>query len=134
MSDWAAPVAVHPGRALLRQMQVELRLSARRWGEVLNPLVFFAAVIALFPLALSPDRGQLAALAPGAVWVAALLAALFAQARLFRQEAHNGTLELMALSPLPLWLQLAAKLFAQWLLLVVPLLILGPVAGGRCNA
>ncbi len=113
---------------MARQVLVEIRLAMRRWGEALNPLVFFAVVVSLFPLGLSPDPKQLAVFAAGVVWVAALLAALFAQARQFRAEAYNGCLEQMILSHHPLPLQMAAKLLAHWLLLVTPLLVLGPVA------
>ena len=112
-----------------RQIGVELRLTARRWGEALNPLVFFASVVALFPLGLSPDPKLLAGYAAGVVWVAALLAALFAQARQFRAEAYNGCLEQMILSPYPLALQMAAKMLAQWLLLAAPLVLLAPLCG-----
>lgn len=119
---------MNTGAALAQQMRVEFVLAARRAGEAVNPLVFFAATVALFPLGLSPDPERMAGYAAGVVWVAALLAALFAQARQFRAEAYNGALEQMVLSAHPLWLLLGAKLTAQWLLLTVPLLLLAPAA------
>lgn len=112
---------------VLGQMRVEFVLAARRFGEALNPLVFFAATVALFPLGLGPEPERMAGYAAGVLWVAALLAALYAQARQFRAEAYSGALEQMVLSPHPLWLLLGAKLLAQWLLLTVPLLLLTPL-------
>lgn len=119
MNDWAV---------MARQVVVEIRLAVRRWGEALNPLVFFAVVVSLFPLGLSPDPKQLGAVAAGVVWVAALLSALFAQARQFRAEAYNGCLEQMVLSHFPLPMQMAAKVVAHWVLLVTPLVVLAPLA------
>ena len=119
--------------ALGRQARVELRLTVRRFGEALNPLVFFAATVALFPMGLSPEPERMAGYAAGVVWVAALLAVVFAQARQFRAEAYNGVLEQLALSPQPLWLLLAAKLLVQWLVLIVPLLVLAPAAAYALN-
>ena len=118
---------------LKRQAQVEWRLTVRRFGEVINPLVFFAATIALFPLGLSPEPARMAGYAAGVLWVATLLAVLFAQARQFRAEAYNGVLEQLALSPHPLHLLLLAKLVVQWLVLIVPLLILAPAAAYALN-
>lgn len=118
---------------LTRQMGVEWRLTVRRFGEALNPLVFFAATVALFPLGLSPEPERMAGFAAGVLWVATLLAVLFAQARQFRAEAYNGVLEQLALSPHPLWLLIGAKMLVQWLVLVVPLLVLAPAAAYALN-
>lgn len=119
--------------ALRRQAGVEMRLTVRRFGEALNPLVFFAATVALFPMGLSPEPERMAGYAAGVLWVATLLAVLFAQARQFRAEAYNGVLEQLALSPQPLWLLLGAKLTVQWLVLVGPLLILAPACAYALN-
>ena len=119
--------------ALRRQAGVEIRLTLRRFGEALNPLVFFAATVALFPMGLSPEPERMAGYAAGVLWVATLLAVLFAQARQFRAEAYNGVLEQLALSPQPLWLLLGAKLTVQWLVLVGPLLILAPACAYALN-
>ncbi|MEO1573775.1 MAG: heme exporter protein CcmB [Pseudomonadota bacterium] len=115
------------------QALVEWRLTVRRFGEALNPLVFFAATVALFPLGLSPEPDRMAGYAAGVLWVATLLAVLFAQARQFRAEAYNGVLEQLALSPHPLWLLIGAKLLVQWLVLVLPLLLLAPAAAYALN-
>jgi len=106
----------------------ELRLAMRRWGEAANPLVFFAVVTVLFPLALSPDQALLSRFAPGVLWVAALLAMLLAQESVFRSDFEDGSLERMALSPQPLWLLVLAKLAAHWVLTGLPLVLLSPVA------
>ena len=85
--------------ALRRQADVEIRLTVRRFGEALNPLVFFAATVALFPMGLSPEPERMAGYAAGVLWVATLLAVLFAQARQFRAEAYNGVLEQIGTEP-----------------------------------
>ncbi|MFK8016592.1 MAG: heme exporter protein CcmB [Gammaproteobacteria bacterium] len=118
---------------LRRQALVEWRLTVRRFGEALNPLVFFAATVALFPMGLSPEPERMAGYAAGVLWVAALLAVLFAQARQFRAEAYNGVLEQLALSPQPLWLTLSAKLVVQWVILIGPLLVLAPACAYALN-
>ncbi|MEM6638861.1 MAG: heme exporter protein CcmB [Pseudomonadota bacterium] len=118
---------------MVRQAGVEWRISLRRFGEVMNPLVFFLATVSLFPLGLSPEPDRMAGYATGVLWVATLLAFLFAQARQFRAEAYNGVLEQLALSPHPLALLVVAKLVVQWVILTLPLLILAPVAAYALN-
>jgi heme exporter protein B len=115
-------------RAFFTQVHRDLRLAARRWGEVANPLVFFVIVITLFPLALGGERALLERLAPGALWVAALLAMLLAQESVFRADLEDGTLEQLALSPQPLWMLALAKIGAHWMLTGLPLLVLAPLA------
>lgn len=92
----------------------EARLLARRPAELANPLVFFALVIALFPLAIGPDTQLLQALSPGLVWVAALLAVLLSLDGLFRSDFEDGSLEQWVLSPHPLALLVLGKVLAHW--------------------
>ncbi len=115
--------------AFLTQLGRDLRLAMRRWGELANPLVFFLVVAALFPLALSPTPDTLSRLAPGVVWVGALLASLLAQGTVFRTDYDDGSLEQMVLSPQPLSLLVLAKITAHWLLTGVPLVIVAPLVG-----
>ena len=105
----------------------ELISALRRRGDILNPLWFFVIVITLFPLGIGPDPAQLARIAPGIVWVAALLSSLLALERLFRDDFIDGTLEQLMLMPCPLGVLVLAKVFAHWLLTGLPLLLLSPL-------
>ncbi|MFF7708300.1 heme exporter protein CcmB [Pseudomonas sp. NPDC007930] len=113
-------------RELLRR---EARLLCRRPGELLNPLVFFAIVVALFPLALGAQPQLLQSVAPGLVWVAALLAVLLSLDGLFRSDFEDGSLEQMALSPQPLALLMLAKVLVHWLFSGLALVLLAPLLG-----
>ncbi len=85
--------------AIHATLKRDLTLMLRRKGEVLNPLVFFALVITLFPIGISPDPVLLASIAPGLLWVAALLAALLSLDSLFRSDFEDGSLEQLLLAP-----------------------------------
>jgi heme exporter protein B len=91
--------------------------------------MFFIMVTTLFPLALNPMPTLLRAIAPGVVWVAALLASLLASESLFRQDVDDGTMEQLVLSPQPLALLLLAKTTAHWLLTGLPLVLVSPLVG-----
>lgn len=106
----------------------DLRLAYRRPGEWLQPLGFFAIVLLLFPLAIDPEPARLRALAPAALWVAALLASVLATEFLYREDARDGTLELFALSGHSLAGLLLAKTAAHWLLTGLPLAVAAPLA------
>jgi heme exporter protein B len=120
-----------PGPLVAFRLQVarDLRLAFRNVGQAINPIMFFLMVTTLFPLALNPMPNLLATVAPGVVWVAALLASLLAAESLFRQDVEDGTMEQLALSPQPLALMLLAKVFAHWLMTGLPLVIVSPVVG-----
>ena len=105
----------------------ELELGFRRWGDVASPLMFFAIVISLFPLALSPERDVLRGLGPGVIWIAALLAMLLSLNALFRQDLEDGSMEQLAVGPHSLPLIMLAKAFAHWLLGGLPLVLLAPL-------
>lgn len=115
------------GRAFALQVGRDLRLAIRHMGQIANPLMFFLMVTTLFPLALNPAPTMLSNIAPGVVWVAALLASLLAAESLFRQDVEDGTMEQLALSPQPLALMLLAKTAAHWLMTGLPLVIVSPV-------
>src|SRR5690606_25432005 len=104
-------------------MARDLRLAVRHWDQVLQPLVFFVIVTTLFPLAISPALDELRQIAPGIVWVAAMLAALLALESLFRADVEDGTMEQWVLSGQPLSIMLLAKTLAHWLLSGLPLVI-----------
>lgn len=115
--------------ALSATLRRDLTLMLRRRGEVLNPLVFFALVITLFPIGISPDPQLLAVIAPGLLWVAALLAALLSLDSLFRSDYEDGSLEQMLLAPQPLAALGLAKVAVHWLLTGLPLALMAPVLG-----
>lgn len=105
----------------------ELLLAFRRQSEVLNPLWFFVLIVTLFPLALGPEPGILSRIAPGIIWVAALLSTLLSLERLFRDDFSDGSLEQMLVAPAPLFIIVVAKVMAHWLLTGLPLIIISPL-------
>jgi heme exporter protein B len=112
--------------ALLRR---EVSVALRQKGEVLTPLVFFVVVASLFPLGVGPESALLLRMAPGVLWVSALLAAMLSLQRLFATDHADGSLEQMALSSTPLGLLVAAKALAHFLLSGLPLVLMAPVLG-----
>ncbi|HID4413349.1 TPA: heme exporter protein CcmB [Klebsiella pneumoniae] len=112
-------------RALLAR---ELRLAWRSGAEILNPLWFFLIVITLFPFGVGAAPQLLAQIAPGVVWVAALLAALLVMDRLFRDDWQDGSLEQLLLLPTPLVAVVLVKVVAHWMMSGLPLLIVSPLA------
>ena len=104
----------------------DLRLAFRKRGELVQPLAFFALVTALFPLALTPQLSRLRDVAPGVLWVAALLSSLLALDFLFREDAEDGTLEQYMLSGRSLSLLLLGKTMAHWILTGLPLALMAP--------
>jgi heme exporter protein B len=113
------------GRVLGR----ELTLAVRHWDQVAQPLLFFVIVITLFPLAISPDMTELKEIAPGVVWVAAMLSCLLALESLFRPDVEDGTMEQWVLSEQPLAWMLLMKTVAHWLVSGLPLVIMSPILG-----
>jgi heme exporter protein B len=106
----------------------DLTLAFRRRSQLVQPLAFFAMVAVLFPLTISPELARLREAAPAAVWAGALLASLLALEFLFRDDAHDGTLEQYALSGQSLTALMFAKTFAHWLLTGLPLALMAPLA------
>src|SRR5580692_3794518 len=107
----------------------ELRLSFRRPDQLLQPLVFFLIVTTLFPLGLSVQLSLLRDMAPGVLWVAALLASLLSLDALFKNDADDGTLEQLALSGQGLTVLIIAKTLAHWLVSGAALVLVSPVVG-----
>lgn len=105
----------------------DLRLGLRTGGEVLTLVLFFVAVGAVVPFAVGPDRELLARIAPGIVWLAALLAMLLGLERLFRADAEDGSLMLFRHTAVSLTAVVFAKLAAHWLLAALPLIVATPV-------
>jgi len=109
----------------------DLMLAWRRRADVLSTLFFFVIVVSLFPLSIGPETQLLRAIAPGVVWVAALLASMLSLGRLFANDYQDGTLEQMLMTPQPLYLIVLGKVLAQWLAAEVPLIIVAPLLGAQ---
>ena len=107
----------------------DLRLAVRQRHELANPLIFFVLVVSLFPLAMTPTPELLRQLAPGVIWVAALLSVLLSLDRLFKQDYEDGSLDQLMLSPNPLVILVLAKVVAHWLLTGLPLVLIAPLLG-----
>jgi len=107
----------------------DLLLALRNKSDVANTLLFFVIVVSLFPLGVGPEPALLRTIAPGVVWVAALLASMLALARLFAADYADGTLEQFVLAPQPLGVLVAAKVLAHWLVSGFPLVLMAPVLG-----
>ena len=105
----------------------DLLLIVRQPSEILNPLVFFLLVIALFPLGISPEATLLSKTAAGMIWVAAMLATLLSLELLFKLDHDDGSLEQLLLAPYPSWSLVLAKVFVHWLVSGLPLILISPV-------
>lgn len=110
--------------AILRR---DLLLSFRHRAEMANPLLFFVLVVALFPLGIGAQPNLLQSIAPGIIWVAALLASLLSLDSLFRSDFEDGSLEQLLLSHHPLSVLVLAKVLAHWLVTGLPLLLVAPL-------
>lgn len=116
-------------KALATCFRREMIVAFRHKGELANPLIFFLMVVVFIPLGISPEKAVLTVLAPGMIWVIALLATLLSLDGLFRSDFDDGSLEQMLLSPQPLpWLVLT-KIVAHWLMTGIPLMLLTPLLG-----
>ena len=120
-------------RAVLALVSQDLRLAYRRRGELATPLLFFILVSMLFPFGVSAQPDLLRTLAPGVVWVAALLAAVIGQQTLFKTDFDDGTLEQWLLAPAPLELLALARVASHWLVSGLPLVVLSPLMGILMN-
>ena len=120
---------MNPLGVFLAVVRRDLLVALRRKSEVLTSLFFFVIVVSLFPLGIGPEMDLLRKIAPGVLWVAALLATMLSLNRLFANDHADGTLEQMALAPVPLGLLVGGKIFAHWLVSGLPLVLIAPVLG-----
>jgi len=130
MSTGTNPGNVRRGSALAlftATVRREFLLSFRRKSDLANPLIFFVMVATLFPLGVSPEPDFLAQLAPGVIWVAALLATLLSMDALFRSDYEDGSLEQLLLSPQPLFVLVLAKVAAHWCMTGLALTLMAPL-------
>jgi heme exporter protein B len=114
-------------RAFFAIIRRDLLLALRRRSEIANPLLFFILVITLFPLGIGAQPNLLHAIAPGVIWVSALLAAMLSLDSLFRSDFDDGSLEQILLSSHPASLLVLGKIIAHWLVTGLPLLLISPL-------
>ncbi len=114
-------------KAFARLVARDLRLALRQRADAGMVVLFFVLTAALCPLAVGPEPNLLARMAPGVIWVTALLAVLLSLERLFLADYEDGALELLALAPLPLEATVLAKALAHWLTTGLPLVVAGPL-------
>jgi heme exporter protein B len=113
--------------AFFQVVAKELKGAFRQRSDILNPIWFFIIVVTLYPLSIGTDPELLQRIAPGIIWVAALLAALLSFERLFKDDYIDGSLEQLMLTPFPLAWLVSAKVFAHWLLTGLPVLLVSPL-------
>ena len=113
--------------AFMQVVKKDLKGAFRQQSDILNPVWFFIIVVTLFPLGIGTDPALLKRIAPGIIWVAALLAALLSFERLFKDDFIDGSLEQLMLAPHPLAWLVSAKVFAHWLLTGLPILFVSPL-------
>ena len=117
------------GNGFTAVVRRDLRLASRRPVEALLPVVFFVVAASLFPLGVGPETGVLRQIAPGVVWVCALLSAMLSLGAMYGSDYADGSLEQMLLSGQPVVLLAAAKGLAHWLMTGVPLILVAPLLG-----
>lgn len=111
----------------------DLILSLRQGGGAGTALGFFLTVVVLLPIGLGPDQALLKRLAPGLLWIALLLSVLLSADRIFQQDYEDGSLDIMAMGPVPFELVALAKAIAHWLSTSLPLAIAAPLLGFLIN-
>lgn len=129
-ADDSAPSLLAAFSSNLRR---DLLLAVRNGADLINPLVFFLIVVTLIPLGVSPEKAVLALLAPGILWVMALLATLLSLDGLFRSDFEDGSLEQILISPQSLYFIVLAKIGAHWLTTGLPITLLAPILGLMLN-
>lgn len=114
---------------LLAVTRRDLLMARRRRIEALLPLGFFVVAAGLFPIGVGPESQTLRQIAPGVLWVCALLAAMLSVTQMFASDHHDGSLEQMVLAPQPLVVVVAGKVLAHWLTSGIPLVLTAPLIG-----
>jgi heme exporter protein B len=107
----------------------DLTLAWRHRADILSTVFFFIIVVSLFPLGIGPETQLLRSIAPGVIWVAALLASMLSLNRLFANDLQDGTLEQLLLTPQPLFVVVLGKVLAHWIVSEIPLVLIAPLLG-----
>jgi heme exporter protein B len=116
-------------QAWLTILKRDLLLAFRRRSDVATTVFFFLMVASLFPLGIGPEAAVLSNIAPGVLWVAALLAGMISLTRMFAADFTDGSLEQLLLAPQPLAVLVSAKILAHWLVCGLPVVLLAPLIG-----
>ena len=111
----------------------DLLIAFKRKNDILNPFMFFVIVVSLFPLAISPEPSKLSEISAGVVWIAVLLSAMLSMDSLFRADFEDGSLEMLLLSPHPLFFLVLAKNLSHWLVSGLPVVLASPLLGYMLN-
>jgi heme exporter protein B len=111
----------------------DLVIAGRRLSDVVAVVMFFVLAVVLFPLGVGPELEILQRIAPGIIWVAALLAAMLSLDQLFQSDADDGSLDLLVLAPIPLETVVLAKCCAHWMVTGLPLILAAPILGFLLN-
>ena len=111
----------------------DLLIAFKRKNDILNPFMFFVIVVSLFPLAISPEPSKLAEISAGVVWIAVPLSAMLSMDSLFRADFEDGSLEMLLLSPHPLFFLVLAKNLSHWLVSGLPVVLASPLLGYMLN-
>lgn len=119
--------------SLLWIIKRDLTIAMRRRSDIFTTLIFFVIVVSLFPLGIGPEMQTLTLIAPGVVWVGALLASMLALEQMFSADHRDGTLEQMLLGSQPVPLLVMGKVLAHWLVTGIPLVIVAPVLAMQYN-
>ncbi len=111
----------------------DLTISGRRLSDAVAVVMFFVLAVVLFPLGVGPELEILQRIAPGIIWVAALLAAMLSLDQIFQSDADDGSLDLLVLAPIPLETIVLAKCCAHWMVTGLPLILAAPILGFLLN-
>ena len=111
----------------------DLMIAGRRLSDAVAVVMFFVLAVVLFPLGVGPELEILQRIAPGIIWVAALLAAMLSLDQLFQSDADDGSLDLLVLAPIPLETIVLAKCCAHWMVTGLPLILAAPILGFLLN-
>ncbi len=124
LSNWAVYSAT---------LKRDLKLALRQKVDVVNPLFFYVLVIILFPIGIGPEPDLLQRVAPGVIWIAALLSTLLGVEKLFKEDYDDGVLEQLILSPVPLPVVVMAKMTAHWCTSGLPIILISPLLAAFLN-
>lgn len=119
--------------AVLATLRRDLLIAHKRKNDLFNPFMFFVLVATLFPIGISPEPEVLGEISAGVLWISALLASLLAMDNLFRADFEDGSLELLMLSPHPLYFLVLAKNVAHWLVSGLPVVLVSPLIAYMLN-
>ena len=119
--------------AVVATLRRDLLIAYKRRNDLFNPFMFFVLVATLFPIGISPEPEALGEISAGVLWISALLASLLAMDNLFRADFEDGSLELLMLSPHPLYFLVLAKNIAHWLVSGLPIVLVSPLIAYMLN-